>query len=354
MNVSFDDTDPFLQYSPDWRVQNPSDPNLPLYWQSTYHACQVPGCTFSLTFQGAGVYVYGSNGPNHGNFSINVADRFILGSAFSTNPRYQQLLYGTPLKDAQYTVIFNNTSTEPAWLDIDFFFLTQPVNVSESADPGFYSSTVPPLAGGLQSSASPTSSPTSTSSNNTPLLALSIAFGSLLGIFVLIGVTWLLLTRRAKSRRKPSSPQISPAPHGRSTSISVYPPRAFYSHGNSPVERAADDPALASELASVMYIGASGQPSLVNAPARSSSRASALTHLTGFERVFVGGQDDSVTSAAISLEAMPVPRPHTPQSAASTGSRGAKGKAWKAGHAWKRGAESIRTFVHVMDEDAVR
>ncbi|EJD40090.1 hypothetical protein AURDEDRAFT_170863 [Auricularia subglabra TFB-10046 SS5] len=65
MNVSFDDTSAYITFSPEWRVQPPDDPTRASSWQSTYHASQSAGASAKLTFNGAGVYLYGSKGPGH-------------------------------------------------------------------------------------------------------------------------------------------------------------------------------------------------------------------------------------------------------------------------------------------------
>src|SRR5688572_7544815 len=72
MNISYDDTSPYLQFSQEWRVQPDDDASSALFWQNTYHAVQSRGATLRITFNGAGIYIYGSKGPHNAEYSVEV------------------------------------------------------------------------------------------------------------------------------------------------------------------------------------------------------------------------------------------------------------------------------------------
>src|SRR5258706_12639944 len=112
MNITLDDTSPSLNYSPQWRRQPVADDH---YFLDTYRASQTKGDTVTLTFDGereserslvasdrcrsladsyshfpgSAIYIYGSRGPNHSNYSCQFDDFVQYFPGFSNDVKYQ-------------------------------------------------------------------------------------------------------------------------------------------------------------------------------------------------------------------------------------------------------------------------
>ena len=142
MNITLDDTSPSLNYSSQWRRQPTADDH---YFLDTYRASQSKGDTVTLTFDGehreivyalyrlrirvdlkhfpgSGIYIYGSRGPNHGNYSVQFDDAVQFFPGFSNDVKYQSLLFSRTFTSGPHNIVLTNQ--ENFWLDIDFVAIT--------------------------------------------------------------------------------------------------------------------------------------------------------------------------------------------------------------------------------------
>ncbi|EJD40093.1 hypothetical protein AURDEDRAFT_187152 [Auricularia subglabra TFB-10046 SS5] len=360
MNVSFDDTSAYITFSPEWRVQPPDDPTRASSWQSTYHASQSAGASAKLTFNGAGIYLYGSKGPGHANYSVNIDDRVFYLPAYSPTQMFQQLLFGMDLRQGAYTLVLTNESKDPeAWLDIDFFMVTTPLpdGVQPQSNPGSFpttrtvagSNTLPPPP--TQSSQSDNSSTGSSSSSSQQLpKILAIVFGALFALSLAGIALYCLLSRLAARRRAEQEFRYGTNTNTTGRSLGAATP-LYTHHANTPfdggldIARSGASSPVTTAPPSVVQIGRS--VALLDAENVPFPRAhSSLSHATSFSNSSYGqplshaahGPRESMLSAGASSE------------------RGGKGKEWRAGagakapRTWNGGAPSIKTFVQVMDE----
>ncbi|THH05148.1 hypothetical protein EW145_g5009 [Phellinidium pouzarii] len=193
-SLTIDDSSLDIIYSSDWAKQSNDDPNADLFFQSTYHSAQADCASVNLTFTGSAVYLYGTKGPEHANYSVQFDNTTVLHSARANETKYQEPLF---------TFIFNTSGThfvsftshfvpEGQWLDLDYISIT--TNGTESAPL--------PAASSVSPSKSPTisppwlnSMPSSALSTSRLTLILSIVFGVILAIVFLIALAFVLLRR---------------------------------------------------------------------------------------------------------------------------------------------------------------
>ncbi|KAF9012781.1 hypothetical protein BDZ89DRAFT_1023937 [Hymenopellis radicata] len=103
VNVSVDDFDSILSYSPDqapWVTPDPfsADVNLETtpWWLGTYHRTEQIDASISLNFTGPAIYVYGMAGPEYGSFEVGIDDNKTTLSAYAAeNGTAPHLLYST-------------------------------------------------------------------------------------------------------------------------------------------------------------------------------------------------------------------------------------------------------------------
>ena len=139
MNITLDDTSPSLNYSSQWRRQPAADDH---YFLDTYRASQSKGDTMTLTFDGehreivqdrysllnmkhfpgSAIYIYGSRGPNHGNYSVQLDDSVQFFPGFTNDVKYQSLLFSRTFSSGAHTIVLTNQ--ENLWLDVDFVAIT--------------------------------------------------------------------------------------------------------------------------------------------------------------------------------------------------------------------------------------
>ncbi|KAF8519818.1 hypothetical protein JB92DRAFT_3112075 [Gautieria morchelliformis] len=217
-NFTIDDTDATLVYGPGWGVASSNDSALGHYFENTYHATRTSGANVSLTFAGVAVYIYGSQGPDHGNFSVRF-DSFVQPlSAHADTLSYRQLLFSTQLPSGNHSITLTNTDNSQSWLDVDFVTITGSGTPSTASG---FSSTIPPPSIIPTTTAASSSSPSvsgssirtsSRSTSNTLTLALAIAFGALL-LALVFGVVLHLIRRRYRRDRQPKYPAYDESTH---------------------------------------------------------------------------------------------------------------------------------------------
>ncbi|KZV80454.1 hypothetical protein EXIGLDRAFT_845505 [Exidia glandulosa HHB12029] len=372
MNVSFDDTDPYISFSPEWRIQPPNsaDTSVTASWQGTYHASQSYGATANVTFSGAGIYIYGSKGPGNANYSVEIDDRVFYLPGYAPTQQFQQLLYGQPLRQGSYTLVLTNESKDPAWLDLDFIMVTTQLadGVSTQTNPGSFATTKavaagsqtlppPPAATSLNDGAESST----TKPSQTPKI-LAIVFGALLALFVVGIILYFVLRKVAAKRRAEQEFRYGSATPGNATLVTrsvggaVTPASGLYTQPNGHVQSMHTSPfddAIRSHNSSpgppsVVQIGRSVAMLDAEHDALTFPRAqSSMSGATSFSGSSYGQplrqqpQRESVLSTAVSAQEPMKGKEWRPQQGGASG---------RTTRQFGGGAQSIKTFVQVMDE----
>ncbi|EJU02106.1 hypothetical protein DACRYDRAFT_107051 [Dacryopinax primogenitus] len=145
LNTTLDDTSPLIKYTNPpyqppgsflWGSSTSGDVCKDLYFNSSFTGTDVNQATMSLTFSGTGIWIYGANRINHGNFSVSIdAQDFGPFSGYANDNScanlsdFKVLLFGqTGLSMGAHNVILTNIpiNTTCNWVDVDFIqFETQ-------------------------------------------------------------------------------------------------------------------------------------------------------------------------------------------------------------------------------------
>lgn len=212
MDITIDDTSPdFVWGAGDvWRAQAPNQGSINSnYFLSTYHAAQTKGANVSITFVGSACQIYGSTGPNHGNYSVTFDNAVKFSPGFSAQSQYRQLLFSHSFGNTfdTHTVVLRNE--EDFWLDLDFMVLTINTTANTAtSDIGFFATTVtgatavPP---GSASTDSADSSSGSSSSNLAIFRTITFVLAALLGVLILAFLFWFFVYRRRTAGRANSN-----------------------------------------------------------------------------------------------------------------------------------------------------
>jgi hypothetical protein len=67
---------------------------------------------------GSAVYIFGSRGPNHGNYSVQFDDFVQFFPGFSNDFQYQSPLFSRTFASGTHNIVLTNQ--ENFWLDVDF------------------------------------------------------------------------------------------------------------------------------------------------------------------------------------------------------------------------------------------
>ncbi|KAI0261772.1 hypothetical protein BC834DRAFT_894613 [Gloeopeniophorella convolvens] len=216
MNFTLDDASGLLTYSSAWESQPNNDPYLSSFFQSTYHAALSDGASVNFSFSGSAVFVYGSTGPQHAQFSV-FFDEFVQDLTAETNEtEFRQLLFSHTFENnsAPHIVsIVAHPTIESPWFDLDFITFTQDTNRTVSSTPTPASPTIlPPWSAQTSSLAVPvTASSKSTRSSARPTTIAAITLGAVLGIVLLaLLVVFLLAWRRGRGFARVRDPALAP------------------------------------------------------------------------------------------------------------------------------------------------
>ncbi|KAK7679656.1 hypothetical protein QCA50_017368 [Cerrena zonata] len=219
MNFTIDDTSPQLIYSTGgWGVQSPSDAQKAQFFQGTYHAAQADGASMNMTLSGSAVYLYGSRGPDHGNYSVQFDGSIAFFSAYADKTQYQQLLFSHTFDPSSksphfisLTAHLSGAGVRGDWLDFDFATIA-----ADSSSPSTTSAPVvtkrPPWQSESQQVSSPIVSPTSSSApisgaassgsrSSKTATILAALFGTIIGLMLLAGLVYYLLRRVHQKHR---------------------------------------------------------------------------------------------------------------------------------------------------------
>ncbi|KAI0355272.1 hypothetical protein OH77DRAFT_1437169 [Trametes cingulata] len=235
-NFTLDDSDPTLAFAPgQWATQLPSDPDLDLFFDRTYHAAQADGASVSFQFSGFAFALYGSRGPGHGKFQVQFDDTVVTLDAFAPTTAFHQELFAHAFGNAsasspsssnssdggsgsgmgthlvKVTAVLSGDGVRGRWFDLDYVtFASAPESASTSSI-GTVTSLPPWLSGSgfSQTNApSPSSSLTPFRSTSNPAPApsktptiLAATFGALIALALLLGGLYLFLRRAYDKRR---------------------------------------------------------------------------------------------------------------------------------------------------------
>ncbi|TDL18909.1 hypothetical protein BD410DRAFT_774472, partial [Rickenella mellea] len=230
-NLTVDDTNPSIVYSANWATQNPADPDLSQFFSKTYHTAVADGASANISFTGSAVYIFGSTGPAHANYSVQF-DGFIVGlSASRPTTSYQQPLFFHTFDTVGQHFVSIVARPVPGgnWLDVDFITVTTADSTNTTASnsattaggannvgtitPPWATANGAQISGASLPSASPssqTSAGSSSKDSNSALskttLTLSIVFGAIIGIVLIVIIILVCLQRRqAKLSRREAS-----------------------------------------------------------------------------------------------------------------------------------------------------
>ncbi|PSS37228.1 hypothetical protein PHLCEN_2v917 [Hermanssonia centrifuga] len=215
MNFTLDDTAPQLSYLPNyWGIQSSSDPSTLSFFDQTYHAAQRNGASVNMSIVGTAVYLYGSKGPNHGNYSVQFDADIVFLSAEADVMQFQQLLFQTTFAQSSsphFVSLTALTTNENPWLDLDYITVSSADNTT--AGSVALNTVVPPWAvtssSNVQGTTTSTGSATPTNSSSANIQShknivpeiLAICFGSLLAIAIILLVCYTVLRKVWEARR---------------------------------------------------------------------------------------------------------------------------------------------------------
>ncbi|KAF9529115.1 hypothetical protein CPB83DRAFT_284511 [Crepidotus variabilis] len=116
-NITIDDFDSVLTYSDQaqWSTPDPSANNFTTngspWLTATYHNTTVKGASVSLNFTGAGVYLYGAQGPAYGSYELSIDGKVLKGTNYRQNGsnNASQLIFGaSDLTFANHQLVLSN------------------------------------------------------------------------------------------------------------------------------------------------------------------------------------------------------------------------------------------------------
>ncbi|KAH8117653.1 hypothetical protein DFH11DRAFT_1038295 [Phellopilus nigrolimitatus] len=232
-NLTIDDTSVDIIYSQNWAVQSAQDPNTDQFFQSTYHSAQADGASANITFTGSSIYLFGSKGPGHANYSVQFDNLVIYYSGIAETTEYQAPLFGYTFTNygTHFVSLTSHFTPNGEWLDLDYLTISvnetggpsSPSTITAASGATTTQSILPPwLSNSSSSSASSStgsvSAPSSTSSNaasspaSRPTLISSIVLGTLLAALLAVGLGFCITRRKRRSAEEPAAPTFSCKP----------------------------------------------------------------------------------------------------------------------------------------------
>jgi hypothetical protein len=140
VNITVEDTSPLISYEPAlaWTDSPQDDPLVPQSSASSLRTTSQPGATASLSFIGSGIWLFGSNGPQHGQYAVSIDDgpQLVFNGFAPTTTAQVPLLRAAGLAPGPHTVVITNLAsvTQPSTLDIDFAVFEAQLSEPELVD----------------------------------------------------------------------------------------------------------------------------------------------------------------------------------------------------------------------------
>lgn len=139
VNITVEDTSPLIKYEPAsaW-IDSPQDDALVQQSSSqSFRTTNQPGASATFSFKGTGIWIFGSNGPTHGQYTVRVDD----GPEIAQSGLQPSLVANAPLvraagfSNGEHTVTITNNAA--ATLDIDYVVFetaaSSPTTVDDAA-----------------------------------------------------------------------------------------------------------------------------------------------------------------------------------------------------------------------------
>lgn len=129
-NTTVQDYSPLITYSPveAWRGGSTvatSNPGFYEYFNDDYKTTNITNATASFMFNGTGVWVYGSKGRDHGEYTVLLDGHPTVLNGSAPIPLFQTLLFGVDhLSQGQHILQIINTERNSAHSNIDVDFIT--------------------------------------------------------------------------------------------------------------------------------------------------------------------------------------------------------------------------------------
>lgn len=121
-NVTVDDASPIVTYSGQWTDSVPGG-DTDNYKDNSYHSSNTSSSA-TLLFTGTSVWLYGSQGPSHGTFSVTLDGTTQTFDAFNTSTVYQKALFtqgGLAVSRHNLTVTNTVQNGSRPWFYLDYF-----------------------------------------------------------------------------------------------------------------------------------------------------------------------------------------------------------------------------------------
>ncbi|KAG8770584.1 hypothetical protein FRC12_004176 [Ceratobasidium sp. 428] len=210
--------DPGFQYSTPTSVWTPRT-GVDGFRSGTVHSTNTYGAAASLKFEGSEVFLYGSTGPNHGQYKIQLDNQLALelnGTAPALHT--QTLLYTTSdLAPGEHQLVITNLGDNQA-LDVDFaevvphksksyaqphLILASPLTVFDSTLTALRSMSTSDLTKGAM---------------------VGIIVGIVIGVALVLLLLWsIFMYRRRKNKRQFTTDLMSPSEDPQSPTMGSYP-----------------------------------------------------------------------------------------------------------------------------------
>ncbi|KAH7108407.1 hypothetical protein BKA62DRAFT_682083 [Auriculariales sp. MPI-PUGE-AT-0066] len=143
VNITVEDTSPLISYQPAsaWRESPADDPLALQSSASSFRTTSQPGATASLSFSGTGISIFGSTGPNHGQYSVSIdgGAQQVLSGSTATVVAQVPLFSASGLTSGDHTIVITNNGVngQTGVFDIDFMAfeaaLSPPVIIDDAA-----------------------------------------------------------------------------------------------------------------------------------------------------------------------------------------------------------------------------
>ncbi|KAK7035445.1 hypothetical protein VNI00_011738 [Paramarasmius palmivorus] len=120
-NVTVEDSSPLVNYSPpgSWADSDPSDPSIASYSGRSIRTTRERGAQATVDFNGTGIFIYGSDKPNFGTFTVTVDGQKVdTSSSAATVSAPKKLLASVQdLKNERHTVVVTSEGTNDINID---------------------------------------------------------------------------------------------------------------------------------------------------------------------------------------------------------------------------------------------
>ncbi|EJU02116.1 hypothetical protein DACRYDRAFT_21886 [Dacryopinax primogenitus] len=139
LNLSFEDTSPIITYTNPsnppagsllWGASTTTDGCRGLYSDSSFTGTNINKATMALTFNGTGIWIYGANRANHGNYSVSIDTQdfgplsgYANDSGCTVLSDFKALLFGQaglPMGAHDVTLTNLPINTSYNWVDVDY------------------------------------------------------------------------------------------------------------------------------------------------------------------------------------------------------------------------------------------